>query len=101
MTSDGLKLVGRGKLYLGNNWDECHLPTKECVSCCENEMKTKELFFLWIKYINVPLSGSTKHMRPVVRLCVCVSEHKLPYRVMNASYILLRAWSRAVKVWFY
>lgn len=39
LSFDGLKLVGRGKLYLGKNWDECHLLTEECVFYCE------EVFF--------------------------------------------------------
>lgn len=31
-----------------------------------------KFYFFFDKLINVPLSGSAKHMRPVVRLCVYV-----------------------------
>lgn len=87
-------------LYIGINQDGCNLPTKECG-------KLESLFFCSLyKHINIPLSGSAKHMRPGIRLYVCVRVCVCECKLLYVSVMLhmlflakvLLAWSRAVKL---
>lgn len=81
----------RGKKF-GSNQEGCNLPTGMC--------KTRKVFFCSLdKDINVSLSGSAKHMRPVVRLCVCacVRECKLSYVSVTLHMLFL---AKVLLVWF-
>lgn len=69
-------------LYIGTNQDGCNLPTKECG-------KLESLFFCSLcEHISVPLSGSAKHMRPVIRLYVCVRVCVCECKLLYVSVML-------------